>query len=167
MALSRAPPAPGGANLARAGESLRYRLDGRLAGLVRSASSCYTRSADDLVFSGDRAFEGAIKRFAAHVGAIALEERFAVQTRKTRELRQGVRQRVAGVVVNARPNIPRDEYDALKTMLHNCKRHGPLGQDRVGHAAFRAHLAGQIAHVGMIHPTRGQRLRAMFDQIAW
>ena len=40
------------------------------------------------------------RRFPIHAAAIALEEGFAVQHRKTRVMRQGVRQRAAGVVIN-------------------------------------------------------------------
>ena len=43
--------------------------------------------------------------------AIALEEGFAVQHRKTRVMRQGVRQRAAGVVINQKINMGRDDYD--------------------------------------------------------
>ena len=38
----------------------------------------------------------------------------------TKRMRRGVRQRIAGVVVNDRPNVARDEYDRLKATLHNC-----------------------------------------------
>ena len=37
-----------------------------------------------------------------------------------------------------------------------ASRHGPPGQNRAGHADFRAHLAGRIAHVATLNPTRGR-----------
>jgi RNA-directed DNA polymerase len=80
---------------------------------------------------------------------------------------QGVRQRVAGVVVNERQIVPRSDYDALKATLHNCVRHGPDGQNRESHPDFRAHLAGRIAHNVSLNPARCERLRALFDRIAW
>ena len=82
-----APTSPALANLAA------HRLDARLAGLARAAGASYTRYADDLVFSGGESFARSIARFPTHVAAIALEEGFAVQHRKTRVMRQGVRQR--------------------------------------------------------------------------
>ena len=82
-------------------------------------------------------------------------------------MREGVRQRIAGAVVNVRPNVPRDEFDALKATLHNCATLGPAGQDRRGLPDFRAHLLGRIAHVASLNPDRGRRLRAMFDRIRW
>ncbi len=155
-----APTSPALANLAA------YRLDARLDALAREVGARYTRYADDLVFSGDD-LARSIHRFSRHVSAIAIEEGFAVQHRKTRLMRRGVSQRVAGVVVNEKINMPRDEYDRLKATLHNCVRLGPHSQDRAGVPDFRAHLAGRVAHVARIHPDRGRRLAELFEQIVW
>jgi hypothetical protein len=156
-----APTSPALANLAA------YRLDARLAGLAGSVGACYTRYADDLAFSGDRELERALGRFVVAVGAAALEEGFEVNPSKTRAMRRGTRQRVAGVVVNDRPNVARDEYDRLKATLHNCGRSGHETQNREAHTDFRAHLAGRVAHVAMLNPARGAKLRAMLDRVAW
>jgi hypothetical protein len=82
-------------------------------------------------------------------------------------MRQGVRQQLAGVVLNVHPNVRRDEYDRLKAILCNCARHGPASQNRDGHADFRAHLLGRIAHVAQINPNRARKLRALFERISW
>jgi len=156
-----APTSPALANLCA------YRLDCRLAGLARSAGASYTRYADDLAFSGGDDLARSVGRFHVHACAIALEEGFAVNTRKTRVMRQGVRQQLAGAVLNDRPNIPRAAFDALKATLHNCLRHGPAGQDRSARADFRAHLLGRIAHVATLNPARAAKLRATFEQIQW
>lgn len=156
-----APTSPALANLAA------FRLDARLAGLARSAGAAYTRYADDLAFSGDEAWARGAARFGVHAHAIILEEGFAVHPRKTRAMRRGTRQVLAGAVVNARPNLARPEYDALKATLHNCLVRGPATQDRADHPDFRAHLLGRIAHLGTLHPARAARLRAIFDRIAW
>ena len=100
-----APTSPYLANLAA------FRLDQRLSGLASACESTYTRYADDLAFSGsDRLVRGA-KTFCTHVAAIAMEEGFVVNFHKTRLMRRGVRQHLAGIVVNEYPNIRRDEYD--------------------------------------------------------
>jgi hypothetical protein len=156
-----APTSPALANLCA------YRLDCRLAGLASSAGATYTRYSDDLAFSGDGPFARSADRFLAVAGSIAIEEGFAVQHRKTRVMRRGGRQSLAAAVLNDRPNIARDDLDALKAILHNCRKHGPAGQNRQGHADFHAHLAGRIAHVATFNPERARRLRAVFDQIAW
>ncbi len=156
-----APTSPALANL------IAYRLDTRLSRLAASAGAVYTRYADDLVFSGGVALGRSLNRFLVHVGAVVIEEGFEVNTRKTRVMRQGVRQSVAGVVVNDRPNVARVEFDRLKAILHNCRTHGSATQNRAGHRDFRAHLAGRVAHVGMLNPDRGRRLREMLEAIDW
>jgi RNA-directed DNA polymerase len=156
-----APTSPALANLCA------FRLDARLHGLADAAGADYTRYADDLVFSGDDEFARSVRTFHPRVAAIALEEGLAVQHHKTRVMKQGVRQKAAGVVLNRHPNVPREDYDRLKATLHNCLKHGPSGQDRGGQPDFRAHLLGRIAHVAVINPARGERLKRIFDRIAW
>jgi len=156
-----APTSPALANLCA------RRLDARLDGLARSVGADYTRYADDLAFSGGAALERAAGRFPVVVATIALEEGFEVNTHKTRVLRRGVRQQLAGVVVNAHPNVRRADYDRLKATLTNCVRHGPVPENRDGHGDFRSHLLGRIAHVGRLNPARGRRLREVFDRIDW
>ena len=156
-----APTSPALANLTA------YRLDCRLSGLAKSAEAVYTRYADDLAFSGGEAFERAAVRFSIHAAAIALEEGFAVNHRKTRIMRQGVRQQLAGVVVNQKPNLRRGELELLEAILTNCVRLGPAAQNRARLPNFRAHLEGRIGFVAMINPIQGQRLGALFHAIEW
>lgn len=144
-----------------------YRLDCRLSGLAASLEASYTRYADDLAFSGSRDLERAADRFHIHVAAIALEEGFTVNTRKTRIMRSGTRQRLAGVIVNRHPNLARPTFDRLRAILHNCGIHGPHSQNHDGHEGFRAYLAGAIAYAEMLNPPRGLKLRKLFDAIAW
>lgn len=143
------------------------RADRRLAGLARSAGAEYTRYADDVAFSGGEEFARCVERFATHAAAILLEEGFQVQHRKTRIMRQGARQHLAGLVANQRPNIRREEFDRLKATLTNCVRHGPATQNRAGVADFRKHLEGRIAFVKMINAAKAERLSEIFARIEW
>ncbi|MBF5010814.1 RNA-directed DNA polymerase [Burkholderia pseudomultivorans] len=156
-----APTSPALANLCA------FRFDMRLAALARSLDATYTRYADDLAFSGGAALARAIDRLQVRVAAIAFDEGFALQLRKTRVMRRGARQQLAGVVVNRHPNLARDEFDRLKAILTNCVRHGPASQNRGAHADFRAHLAGRVAHAAALNASRGAKLRALFERIAW
>ena len=155
-----APTSPALANVCA------YRVDCRLTGLARSAGAEYTRYADDLAFSGGDEFERGVERFSAHVAAILAEEGFTVNHRKTRIMRQGVRQRLAGLVANERFNVMRVDFDRLKATLHNCVRFGPASQNRTAHPHFREHLEGQIAWVEFVNPPKGKRLRAILTRLA-
>jgi len=154
-----APTSPALANL------IAYRVDCRLAGLARASGAAYTRYADDLAFSGGEDFDRAAGRFAIHAAAILHEEGFAVHHRKTRVMRQSVRQHLAGLVANQHANIRRADYDRLKAILTNCLRHGIDSQNRQGRPDFRAHLAGKVAFVEMIHPSHGARLRELLRKL--
>jgi hypothetical protein len=156
-----APTSPALAN------RVAYRLDCRLRGLAESCRGVYTRYADDLAFSGGTDFARGVDRFAAHVAAIVREEGFAISHRKTRVMRQGVRQQLAGLVTNVRTNVPRQEFDALKAVLTNCVRSGPESQNRDAIPFWREHLAGRVAFVSSVNPARGERLRDLFLRIAW
>ncbi len=144
-----------------------HRLDARLAGLARAAQASYTRYADDLVFSGGETLARSIGWLPIHAAAIALEEGFAVQHRKTRVMHQGVRQRVAGVVINQKINITREDYDQLKATLYNCVRHGPGRAEPRRGGRLPRHLAGRVAHAARLNPQRGERLMLLFERIIW
>jgi hypothetical protein len=145
-----APSSPALANLCF------HRADCRLAALAAATGLNYTRYADDLAFSGTEVNDALLARF----GAIVLEEGFSLHHRKTRLMRQGVRQHLAGVVVNAVPNIERREFDRLKATLHRYVHQGP-GE------LTRDHLTGRVSWVESIHPARGRKLRALLQQIRW
>jgi hypothetical protein len=154
-----APTSPALANLCA------YRLDCRLAGLARKAGATYTRYADDLAFSFDDSSSG--ERFLWHASQLALEEGFAVNFRKLRQVTQAGRQRLAGVVVNSHLNVARPQFDRLKAVLHNCRIKGPSTQNRDGSLHFREALLGQISWVSMLNPHRGSKLREAFEAIDW
>ncbi len=153
-----APTSPALANLAAFG------LDRRLSGLAASLGATYTRYADDLTFSGSRVLLGDARTWIAR---IAHEEGFTVNDRKTAVMTRAGRQRVCGIVVNERPNVAREEYDALKAILHNAARNGPVVENRAGVRDFRAHLLGRIAWVASLNPGRGEKLRRRFELVAW
>lgn len=156
-----APTSPALANLCA------YRLDLRLAGAAAECRARYSRYVDDIVFSCADADPAHGRRILAMMEEIVREEGFLPNRRKTRLAPASTAQRVTGLVVNAQPNLPRREYDQLKAILTNCRRHGPAGQNRRGLPDFRAHLQGRIAWFRQVNPTRGERLQALFDQVDW
>lgn len=156
-----APTSPALANLSA------FSLDLRLAGLARTFGANYTRYADDLTFSGDERFLKSLAVFLPLVMQIIRQERFRVNRRKRKVIRNSQRQQVTGVVVNTGVNVPRPDYDRLKATLTNCIRRGPSTQNHERHEDFAAHLRGRIAHVAHLNPARGKKLLAIFEQINW
>lgn len=156
-----APTSPALANICA------YHMDCRLTGLADWAGAEYTRYADDLAFSGGSDFARNVSRYATQIAVIVQQEGWPVQHHKTRVMRCGVRQHLAGVVVNTRLNISRTDFDTLKAILTNCVRYGPSSQNRDGVPNFRAHLQGRITWVASLNPAKGKRLTQIFSQICW
>jgi RNA-directed DNA polymerase len=149
-----APTSPALSNLAA------FRLDVRLAGLAAAFGATMTRYADDLAFSGGEDFARSFRFLIPQAAAIALEEGFRVNHRKTRVMPRGHRQELCGVIVNDKPNVPRRERDRLRAVLHNVVRFGLESQNRDGHADFARHLEGKLAWVNAVSPGGARRLRA-------
>lgn len=156
-----APTSPALANLAA------FRLDRRLSGLATALGATYTRYADDITLSGSEHLLRNANQLRSTITAIARQEGFAVNDRKSTLTTRAGRQRVCGVVVNERTNMARADYDTLKATIHNAVRDGPASQNRTGVPDFRAHLLGRIAWVEQLNPAHGAKLRRQFEQIVW
>jgi hypothetical protein len=155
-----APTSPALANLAA------FRLDTRLSAYAATLGATYSRYADDLAFSGGRRLLRGAPALRAAVSQIARDEGFRVHERKSRLMTAAGRQRLCSVVVNERLNVPREEYDRLKAILHDARRNGLDAANRDGIPEFRAHLTGRIAWVESLNPARGARLRERLAAIA-
>ncbi len=156
-----APTSPTLANLSA------FNLDLRLNALAQSFDASYSRYADDIAMSGPASLAHHSQRLHSHVLSIAAEEGYQLNHRKTRLSTQASRQRLTGVVVNAKPNVPRKDFDHLRATLHQCLLHGPSTQNREKHENFKAHLAGKVAWVTQLNAERGHRLGALWARIDW
>jgi RNA-directed DNA polymerase len=145
-----APTSPAIANLAC------RRLDRRLERLAARCGAVYTRYADDLTFSFAAPPAVRIGRFLWWVDGICQQEGFTERADKRRVLRAKHQQRVTGLVVNARANVPRADRRRFRAILHNCAKHGVASQAG-GREDFEAYLAGYAAYVHMVDPALGQR----------
>lgn len=156
-----APTSPALANLCA------YRLDCRLAGLADAFAAVYSRYADDLAFSGGRELLSRAPTLRTAVADIVAQEGFRLNVRKSALATRAGRQRVCGIVVNARTNVPREDYDRLRASLHEAATRGPIAANRAGVPDLRAHLLGRIGWVEALNPGRGAALRARFAAVDW
>ncbi len=69
--------------------------------------------------------------------------------------------------MNERATIPRDRFDAIRAMLHNCVNRGPASQNREQRADFRAYAEGVVAWVAGIDAAKGDALRELLARIDW
>jgi RNA-directed DNA polymerase len=155
------PTSPALANLCS------YRLDCRLAGLADAFDATYTRYADDIVLSGGSRLHASAASVRRAIEAIALDEGFRVNPRKSQLMSRAGRMSVCGIVVNDRPNAARDDYDRLRAALHEAALRGPAVANRAAVADLRAHLLGRISWVEALNPARGAKLRRLFSAVDW
>jgi hypothetical protein len=144
-----------------------FRLDLRLQGLADTLGARFSRYADDIVLSGPAHLHAARARIRRWVSRIVAEEGFALNAAKTHVARAGRRQQVCGIVVNQRPNLPREDFDRLKAVLHRCLRQGPQAANTEGHPHWRQHLAGRVAWAAQLNPAKAARLQQLLDRIDW
>lgn len=140
-----APTSPGFCN------ALLFKLDRRLAGVAQKWGFAYTRYADDVTFSG--ADSQAINGLSAQTTRIIRAEGFKVNAHKTRIMRQGQRQQVAGVIVNQDLGLSRQVRRQLRAGLHR-QAQGLLD------AKEQQKLKGQLAYLKMLNPEQYQQLSA-------
>jgi RNA-directed DNA polymerase len=149
------------------------RLDTQLAHLARVERCHYSRYADDLVFSTNRrgfpsdlaSIDDAGETEAGPaITEILTSNGFVVNAGKVRLMPYSQRQRVTGLVVNTKVNVPRSEIRALRGVLHIWASYGELdaaealARDRPrpnwppGKAApdFRLVVRGRIQFVGSV-----------------
>jgi RNA-directed DNA polymerase len=140
------------------------RLDRRLRQLAQRHRCRYTRYADDLTFSSNRpAFS---QPFHQELNAVLAAEGYTQNPAKQRLQTPDQRQEVTGLVVNERPNVPREYVRQIRAMLHNWETKGyeaasaTLRQHYLDNEAVARRkkkvpklekvLAGKIAYLGMV-----------------
>jgi len=142
--------------------SAAYTLDCRLQALAQAHGMNYSRYADDLLFSSDE--QRSPRRFIPFIAKIAQEENFAVNFHKCRVISQAQRQTATGIVLNQKANVTRQEYQRIKAILHNCARFGSESQQGQ-QPDFHAYLRGKIAFISSINPTKGEKLKQLYQRI--
>jgi retron-type reverse transcriptase len=129
--------------------AITTKLDHRLAGLAKAYGFSYTRYADDLTVSGDD--ESKIAVLLRRVGEIVEAEGFKLNQRKTRVLRSGNRQSVAGVVVNDTLGLSRKDRRILRAKIHRMTASSPSPEIHK--------LRGELAYLHMLNPAQAEALR--------
>ncbi|MEM9701267.1 MAG: reverse transcriptase family protein [Planctomycetota bacterium] len=113
-----APTSPRLSNL------LMHGVDYALAQAAGRRGFRYTRYADDLAFSSAEDDPHAVRDLLRVVKRVVGKTGFRLNRRKTRILRRHQRQKICGLVVNDRLNIPRKQRRELRAALHRRRTGG-------------------------------------------
>ncbi len=147
-------------------------MDKQLAALASKERCFYTRYADDICFSTNRSIFPASLAHRSAEGSVlgdAIREvvksnGFKINDDKTCLIPDAQRQRVTGLVVNAKVNVSRDYVRSLRNILYIWKRHGqavaeaafarhgsiPSRAPAKGVPEFRLVIEGRVQHVGAV-----------------
>ena len=141
------------------------RLDLRLGNLAKKLGFQYTRYADDLTFSGNGMTDGLEKS----VKKIVQSEGFSLSLKKTKVMRRNTSQRVTGLVINDKPNIPREYYRRIRAIIHNCIKDGVHKQNLEGddEAVFKQRLYGYAYYIHSVNQKLGNNLLQLLEHVNW
>ncbi|MCD4719839.1 MAG: reverse transcriptase family protein [Desulfobacula sp.] len=158
-----APTSPAISNI------LSTKLDKRFANLGEKTDFDYSRYADDISISSNNRN---ITRMIPFFKKIVQEEGFEINEAKMRILRNGGRQKIAGIVVNQKLNIEKREIKKIRAVLFNCRNKDinqeikKWAQKEKGLKAslfytideFKSSMLGKINFIKMVNPQTGQNL---------
>ncbi|MEM1097083.1 MAG: TIR domain-containing protein [Bacteroidota bacterium] len=121
------------------------RLDGRLTQLAKKHGCLYSRYADDITFSKRKSDFPVEIGYDTPDGAKAgtelikavQENGFEINSDKVYLQSNKRRQRVTGLVVNAKPNVPRRFIRQIRAMIHDWKVNGYEHASAAHHKVYR------------------------------
>jgi retron-type reverse transcriptase len=127
-------------------------MDEALSKTSKNIGVAYTRYADDISFSGDKALS--ILPFARQ---IASQLGYEFDKKKTNVFRKGRRQLVTGLVVNEKPNMVKTLRKRLRAAVHARVNGKPIHWN--GKEMTHAELLGRIAFLAQTQREEARRLR--------
>lgn len=144
---------------------IAWRLDKKTQGLASKYGFTYTRYADDLTFSAAAKAEKNIAGLFYFLEKIIRSEGLTINPEKTSIMRKGRQQRVTGIVVNEKLNIPRDNYRRFRALLHNIEANGWKDQHWSHSKNLPISVKGYISFVKMINPDKGLKFEEQLTRI--
>ena len=135
-----------------------YEFDKRLWRYCQEREINYTRYADDMTFSGDEIRIGLLVTFVKQI----LQWKLRLNDKKTNVMGTGRCQKVTGVVVNEKLQVPRKYRDKIRQEMYYSIKYG-VGAHRQrlsdlpkwikDDKQYIRHLLGKIYYVLQINPT--------------
>jgi len=149
-----------------------HRFDKKLVAYAKPLGWEYTRYADDLIFSSNQCtdVQQAVE-LINQVRKVVSRAGFRVNNAKTKIRPYYKQQRVLGITVNKKLNIPQRDYKRVRALVHNCVVHGPTSQlEKAGAFDIEElynYLQGKLANYAQYAPGKTAALRAEMERITW
>lgn len=144
---------------------IAWRLDKKIQGLAIKYGFTYTRYADDLTFSSSADGEKNIARLLYFLEKIIRSEGLYINPEKTSIMRKGRQQRVTGIVVNEKTNVPRSDLRRFRALLHNIETNGWNDQRWRGGNNLSLSVKGYISFVKMVNSEKGLKFEEQLKRI--
>jgi len=147
------------------------RFDRKILKALKDVDSrwAYTRYSDDIDISHPEVqSQETVSKVINMVSGLIRGAGFKMNTQKTKTEPKWRRQRVLGMVVNEKVNIPRLEYLRVRSLIHNCFVHGFDSQHkRAGMkttAGLMSHIRGKLSFFKQIDAQKAARLQDKFER---
>ena len=121
-----------------------------------------TRYCDDIAISTKKNTGIKIKEILDDIREILRPAGLRMNKAKTKVRKRYHRMKVTGIIVNEKPNIPRENWRNFRACLHNIKTKDPF--EKVSDLDLQK-IRGYIEWVKMINPTRGQQFLTEYEKI--
>jgi RNA-directed DNA polymerase len=140
-------------------------LDKRLKGLAKRYQCEYTRYADDISFSCMEDNEDNISKLLFYTTKVIQDEGFKINNEKTHIMRKCNQQKVTGIVVNEKLNVPKTNLKKFRALLHNIKCNGWKDQ-KWGKAVYLINaIEGYINFINMVNPEKANQFKKELSEI--
>lgn len=145
----------------------------RIKGFCDKQGLNFTVYVDDITISGNKD----ISQFEPTIKKIIVESQFKIKSEKTCYLPNHKQQKVTGLIVNQKINIPKKYYEGTRGNLLDCKSNGPLsllsrisldsGKQITSVIKLKEYLHGKINYITQVNPISGAKLTDIFNSITW
>ena len=142
-----------------------WRLDQRILSDLKDWR--YSRYADDLYFSHPENLPKAqVDAVISKIERIVQASGYRVNRKKLHVQRPTRRQKILGIVLNQKLNIPHEEYRRMRSLLNNCITDGfdaqlkRASKDSV--LQLQSWISGKLAYFHMVAPERAAKLKLLY-----
>lgn len=157
-------------------------LDRKMKGVAKRFGLHYSRYADDMTFSSMHNVYQEGSEFRHEIIKIVSEQGFTLNERKTRLLKNGCRQEVTGLTVNAIANVSRKYIRELRWILRAWEKYGydrayalfyprykvEKGYIKKGEPVMENVVGGKLDYLRMVKGSANatyKKLKARFDKL--
>ncbi|EGO9008664.1 RNA-directed DNA polymerase [Enterococcus faecalis] len=143
------------------------KMDSRFLGLCKKNNLKYTRYADDITISGGKS----VYKFKQFFINIVTDEKFFVNKKKVKLLKNGDRKQVTGIVINEKLSVPKNIIRDLRRDIYYITKYGLNSHlKRTGNITssnYKAHLFGKAKYIYMVDREKGALYLEQLNAIDW